>query len=148
MGLSVTRKRLAIIVSVALLVAVGAMMLAPTASPSRLLAPAIFISYDDSGNESRIIFSVTEGTGETSVEVYDDANWGKPYGRFLSGSDYEYDPTSGEVRFAGRTWVLTGDAGSRRLENVEAENGRLWGVYYENELEARQAEPFRPANRE
>lgn len=91
---------------------------------------------------------MTEGTGETSVEVYDDANWGKPYGRFLSGSDYEYDPTSGEVRFAGRTWVLTGDVGSRRLENVETENGRLWGVYYENELEARQAEPFRPANRE
>lgn len=38
-----TRKRLAIIVSVALVVAVGAMVLAPTASPSRLLAPAIFI---------------------------------------------------------------------------------------------------------
>lgn len=63
------RKRLAIVATAALVVAVVAMVLAPSASPSRLLAPAIFISYDAEGNESRIIFSVVEGTGETSVEV-------------------------------------------------------------------------------
>lgn len=137
------RKRLAIVATAALVVAVVAMVLAPSASTSRLLAPAIFISYDAEGNESRIIFSVVEGTGETSVEVYDDANWGRPGGRFLGSSEYEYDPTSGEVRFAGRTWVLSGGVGSRRLENVEAENGRIWGTYYESESEARRAEPFR-----
>lgn len=45
------RKRLAIVATAALVVAVVAMVLAPSASPSRLLAPAIFISYDAEGNE-------------------------------------------------------------------------------------------------
>lgn len=136
------RRKVAVIVAAALATAVIVMVFAPSVSPSRLLAPAIFISCDAEGNESRIIFSVTERGEETSVEVYDDANWGKPDGRFLGSSSYEYDPTSGEVRFAGRTWVLSGDVGSRRLKNVEAEGGRLWGTYYEDAQEARLSEPY------
>ncbi|MDY2777063.1 MAG: hypothetical protein SOU51_01605 [Collinsella sp.] len=137
-------KLIGIAISAILLVAVLSFALAPQVSPSRSLAPSIFISYDEDGIESRIIFSVSEDGQDASVSVSDENGLSGSFKiRQISDTAFEYEPSRQEVRFSGRVWHLSGDTGARRLENISSEDGVLWGTYYEDKLEARSAEPYR-----
>lgn len=136
------KKSIAIVLATALLAAVALLALAPKMAPSRSLAPAIFISYDDEGNESRIFFQLSAETGGVSVDACDDANFGKPWGRYLEPTSFEYDPTTGRIRFDGMTWEISGKPGNRVLKNTEVDYGVPWGTYYENPEDASAAKPY------
>ena len=126
----------AILFAIILLLAVG-----PKASPSRSLAPAVFVSFDDEGGESRIFFHLSTETGEVYVDACDDTNFGRPWGRYLPPSPFEFDDAAGEVRFADMTWRISGGPGERVLQNVENGGAPLWGSYFED-VEDASAEPY------
>lgn len=132
-------------IAIAAIVLVSAVIigsaLRPTFSPSNALAPSIFISYDSAGFESRMLFMLDAERGVTSVSVSDERGDKSAFGRMASETDFAYDSLTSTVVFGGRTWKLTGEPGSRKLENVEAESGDLWGAYYEDEAEAR-SDPY------
>lgn len=136
------RKRIAFVLAAVLFAGVAFVALSPKVSPSQSLAPSIFVSYDERGNESRIIFSVNVDTGETCVGAFDDLNHGKAWGRFLGDSPFDYDPSSGRVSFGGMVWDLSGEVGSRVLENISSDSGISWGKYYEDAEDALLAEPY------
>lgn len=138
-----TRRKIVAAVSACVLVLVAFLAFGSKLTPGPSLAPAIFVSYDEYGNESRILFRVSEDGFTTRVTVHDDENYGKAWGRWLSDCPFEYKPVEQTVVFADRTWVLSGETGSRRLENVDAEGDELWGTYYEDVDEALKAEPYR-----
>lgn len=135
-------KKVAIAMAVTVLAAVAFLALAPKASPSRLLAPSIFVSYDEDGNESRIFFHLGTESGDVYVDACDDVNFGKSWGRYLEPTSFRYDPAAGEVCFDGMRWKVSGEPGSRVLKNVENDRGVLWGTYYENLESAVSAEPY------
>lgn len=55
-GLVMNKKRLIVLIGLLCLVAAASPLILNKVSPSRALAPSIFISYDDEGIESRIFF--------------------------------------------------------------------------------------------
>ncbi|MDO4437682.1 MAG: hypothetical protein Q4B77_07030 [Coriobacteriaceae bacterium] len=136
------RKGIAIALAFAVLAAVSLLAFSPKVAPQRSLAPAIFISCDEEGNESRIYFSISAETGEVSVDATDDAHFGKSWGRYLEPASFDYSPLTGEVRFDGKVWRITGEPGARTLENIETDYGALWGTYYEDARAASEAEPY------
>lgn len=135
-------RKIAIVMTAVVLAVVAVFAFAPKASPSRLLTPSIFVSYDEDGNESRIFFHPGVETGDVYVDACDDVNFGKPWGRYLEPTSFRYDPAAGEVCFDGMRWKVSGEPGSRVLKNVENDRGVLWGTYYENLESAVSAEPY------
>lgn len=134
------KRIISVLITAAALLFLGCILF-PPASQGNALAPAIFISYDQQGNESRIIFSIEEQSGRSLVNVYDDDHIGASGLRALTDGEFTYDQESGTVAFDGREWKLTGPVGERRLENIASDRGELWGTYYEDEAMAR-AHPF------
>lgn len=130
------KRIISVLITAAALLFLGCILF-PPASRSKVLAPAIFISYDQQGNESRIIFSIEEQSGCSLVNVYDDDHVGASGLRALTDGEFTYDQESGTVVFDGRKWKLTGPVGERRLENIASDQGELWGTYYEDEAMAR-----------
>lgn len=102
-----------------------------------------FVSYNERSDRAivRFLWSVSEdGTRSAQVMVIDD--YAADAGRGRNSSDDTYSAEDdGAIRFALRTWKVSGEEGHRQLVNTDAAGADLWGTYYEDEDEARE-HPF------